>query len=71
MDDVLQIWNEVIHEMYGFGALVGEVDEESITLETDVNDYDLPDDFEAPINYRWPEYVTTARGEEWWIPEKA
>ena len=31
----------------------------------------LPDDFEAPIDYRWPEYVTTARGEEWWIPEKA
>ena len=47
VDDVLQIWNEVIHEMYGFGALVGEVDEDEITLETDVNDYDLPDDFEA------------------------
>ena len=31
----------------------------------------LPDDFEAPIDYRWPEYVTTARGEECWIPEKA
>jgi aminobenzoyl-glutamate utilization protein B len=28
----------------------------------------LPPDFPAPIHYRWPEYVTTARGEEWWIP---
>jgi aminobenzoyl-glutamate utilization protein B len=28
----------------------------------------LPKEFEAPIHYRWPEYVTTARGEEWWIP---
>ena len=28
----------------------------------------LPADFPAPIHFRWPEYVTTARGEEWWIP---
>jgi aminobenzoyl-glutamate utilization protein B len=28
----------------------------------------LPPEFEPPIAYRWPEYVTTARGEEWWIP---
>ena len=28
----------------------------------------LPAGFEPPIAYRWPEYVTTARGEEWWIP---
>ena len=47
VDDVLQIWNEVIHEMYGFGALVGEVEEDSIILVTDQNDYDLPNDFEA------------------------
>ncbi len=25
-------------------------------------------DYEPPINFRWPEYVTTPRGEEWWIP---
>jgi len=31
----------------------------------------LPKDFAAPIHFRWPEYVTTPRGEEWWIPEKA
>jgi aminobenzoyl-glutamate utilization protein B len=31
----------------------------------------LPKDFEAPIHFRWPEYVTTSRGEEWWIPEGA
>ena len=31
----------------------------------------LPSDFEAPIHYRWPEYVTTVRGEEWWVPERA
>ncbi|MFQ5984488.1 MAG: amidohydrolase [Alphaproteobacteria bacterium] len=28
----------------------------------------LPKDFRAPIHFRWPEYVTTQRGEEWWIP---
>lgn len=31
----------------------------------------LPKDFEAPIRFRWPEYVTTPRGEEWWIPQGA
>jgi aminobenzoyl-glutamate utilization protein B len=25
-------------------------------------------DCEPPIHFRWPEYVTTERGEEWWIP---
>lgn len=25
-------------------------------------------DYEAPIHFRWPEYVTTPRGREWWIP---
>jgi aminobenzoyl-glutamate utilization protein B len=28
----------------------------------------LPADFTAPVDLRWPEYVTTARGREWWIP---
>lgn len=28
----------------------------------------LPADFQPPIHYRWPEYVTTARGVEWTIP---
>ena len=28
----------------------------------------LPADFVAPIDYRWPEYATTARGTDWWIP---
>jgi len=28
----------------------------------------LPKDFQPPIDLRWPEYVTTARGEEWWLP---
>ena len=28
----------------------------------------LPSDFKPPIDLRWPEYVTTVRGEEWWIP---
>ncbi len=31
----------------------------------------LPKDFAAPIDYRWPEYVETARGREWWIPRTA
>ncbi len=28
----------------------------------------LPNDFAPPVDLRWPEYVTTARGEEWWLP---
>ncbi len=28
----------------------------------------LPRDFKPPIDLRWPEYITTERGEEWWIP---
>jgi aminobenzoyl-glutamate utilization protein B len=28
----------------------------------------LPADFKVPHQYRWPEYVTTVRGEEWTIP---
>jgi aminobenzoyl-glutamate utilization protein B len=28
----------------------------------------LPSDFDPPIDFRWPEYVETARGREWWIP---
>ena len=31
----------------------------------------LPADFRPPIDFRWPEYVTTERGEEWWIPTRA
>ena len=25
-------------------------------------------DYEPPIDFRWPEYVTTVRGRDWWIP---
>lgn len=25
-------------------------------------------DYDPPIHFRWPEYVTTARGHDWWIP---
>lgn len=28
----------------------------------------LPADFPAPVDLRWPEYIQTVRGEEWWIP---
>ncbi len=28
----------------------------------------LPSDFKPPVDLRWPEYINTARGEEWWIP---
>lgn len=28
----------------------------------------LPQDFAPPVDMRWPEYVQTVRGEEWWIP---
>lgn len=29
----------------------------------------LPD-FKVPHRFRWPEYICTARGEEWWIPAR-
>lgn len=29
----------------------------------------LPTDFTAPVSFRWPEYVQTPRGREWWIPD--
>ena len=25
-------------------------------------------DYPPPIHFRWPEYVTTERGRDWWIP---
>jgi aminobenzoyl-glutamate utilization protein B len=28
----------------------------------------LPKDFKPPIDLRWPEYIRTVRGDEWWIP---
>jgi aminobenzoyl-glutamate utilization protein B len=31
----------------------------------------LPKDFVPPVDLRWPEYIQTARGEEWWIPTSA
>jgi aminobenzoyl-glutamate utilization protein B len=31
----------------------------------------LPRDFAAPVDLRWPEYVHTARGDEWWLPTPA
>lgn len=31
----------------------------------------LPRDFQPPVGFAWPEYVTTARGESWYVPETA
>jgi aminobenzoyl-glutamate utilization protein B len=31
----------------------------------------LPADFRVPVDFRWPEYITTQRGAEWWIPTPA
>lgn len=28
----------------------------------------LPQDFKPPVDLRWPEYIQTERGQEWWIP---
>ena len=28
----------------------------------------LPSDLDPPVDMRWPEYVMTSRGEEWWVP---
>lgn len=28
----------------------------------------LPADFAPPVDLPWPQYVTTVRGEEWWMP---
>lgn len=26
-------------------------------------------DYDPPIDFRWPEYISTDRGDEWWIPQ--
>jgi aminobenzoyl-glutamate utilization protein B len=31
----------------------------------------LPREFQAPVDLRWPEYIETVRGREWWIPTPA
>lgn len=31
----------------------------------------LPADFAPPVDLRWPEYVETTRGREWWLPTTA
>ncbi|MEM7120602.1 MAG: amidohydrolase [Pseudomonadota bacterium] len=31
----------------------------------------LPPDFDPPVGFHWPEYVTTVRGEEWYVPVTA
>jgi aminobenzoyl-glutamate utilization protein B len=31
----------------------------------------LPKNFAAPVDLKWPEYVTTPRGEEWCVPTPA
>ena len=31
----------------------------------------LSADFPPPVDLRWPEYVETSRGREWWIPTPA
>jgi len=31
----------------------------------------LARDFQAPVDLRWPEYIQTVRGREWWIPTPA
>lgn len=31
----------------------------------------LPKNYAPPIDYRWPEYATTPRGDDWWIPAAA
>lgn len=28
----------------------------------------LAKDFSPPVDLRWPEYISTARGDEWWLP---
>jgi aminobenzoyl-glutamate utilization protein B len=30
----------------------------------------LPTDFAPPVDLRWPEYVETVRGSEWWVPNE-
>ncbi len=31
----------------------------------------LPRDFAPPVDLRWPEYIETVRGREWWLPTPA
>lgn len=47
IDVTVQIWNEVIHELFSRGAIQNEVKEGTVTLATDTREYSLPTDFEA------------------------
>ena len=46
VDIVLQVWNEIVHELYDLGSLQGEVADGSITLVTDTDNYAVETDFE-------------------------
>ncbi len=46
IDNAKQVWNEVLHELYSYGVLTGEVAEGSITLTENEREYSLESDFE-------------------------
>ena len=46
IDNTIQVWNEVLHELYSYGVMTGEVAEGSITLTENEREYDLASDFE-------------------------
>src|SRR3990167_3759238 len=46
VDNIIQIWNEVLHELYVKAAFTGEVKEGTITLSTGTREYAIATDFE-------------------------
>lgn len=46
IDNQIQIWNEVLQELYAKAAFTGEVKEGTITLATGVREYAIATDFE-------------------------
>lgn len=61
IDKVIQIWNEVVHELYSLGVFQGEVATGTITLATSTREYALPSDFEqmSGDTYRTRKLVNT------------
>lgn len=62
IDLCIQVWNEVVHELYSFGTFHGEQKEGTLTLATDTTTYATPSDFEQMSGETWETAVMVNTG---------
>lgn len=53
VDLCLQVWNEVVHELYSYGTFQGEQSVGTLTLTTGTTVYAVPSDFEQMSGETW------------------